>query len=277
MLYFSPKFLQLLKYQLRNFCMDWQEVSGSWVLIPKNPQGIVHFLGGAFVATAPHVTYRWLLEQLAGKGYAVVATPFVNTLDHKAIARDVLNRFETTLNRLQNTTAFTKRYLPIYGVGHSLGCKVHLLIGSLFSVERAGNILISFNNYPAKRAIPFVEQLNINPAFDIEFTPSPRETSDLIAKSYEVRRNLLIKFNNDDIDQTLSLSEVLQQRFPNMVAIQTLPGNHTTPLGQDVSWKAGQSFTPFDAIGQWMKQEVYRDLNQLNREICRWLDPFAPV
>jgi len=253
--------------------MDWQEVSGSWVLIPKNPRAIVHFLGGAFVATAPHITYRWLLEQLAAKGYAVIATPFLNTLDHKAIAREVLNRFETTLNRLQ-TTSLSKRYLPIYGVGHSMGCKVHLLIGSLFAAERAGNILISFNNYPARRAIPFIEQLNINPAFDIEFTPSPQETSDLIAKSYEVRRNLLIKFANDDIDQTVSLTQVLQQRFPNMVALQTLPGNHLTPLGQDVSWKPGQSFTAFDAIGQWMKQEVYRDLNQLKQEIFRWLDPF---
>lgn len=255
--------------------MDWQEVSGSWVLIPKNPKGIVHFLGGAFIAAAPQVTYRWLLEELGNQGYAVIATPFVNTLDHKAIARDVLNRFETTLNRLQTTTVLSKRYLPIYGLGHSMGCKVHLLIGSLFSVERAGNILISFNNYPARRAIPFVEQLNINPAFDIEFTPSPIETNDLIAKSYEVRRNLLIKFTNDEIDQTVSLTQVLQQRFPNMIAVQTLPGNHLTPLGQDVKWKAGQSFTPFDAIGQWMKQEVYRDLNQLKREIFRWLDPFS--
>ena len=253
--------------------MDWQEVSGSWVLIPKNPRAIVHFLGGAFVATAPHITYRWLLEQVAGKGYAVIATPFLNTLDHKAIARDVLNRFETTLTRLQ-TTRLGKNYLPIYGLGHSMGCKVHLLIGSLFTVERAGNILLSFNNYPARRAIPFIEQLNINPAFDIEFSPSPQETSDLIAQSYEVRRNLLIKFANDDIDQTVSLTQVLQQRFPNMIALQTLSGNHLTPLGQDVNWKAGQSFTPFDAIGQWMKQEIYRDLNQLKQEIFRWLEPF---
>lgn len=255
--------------------MDWQEVSDSWILIPPRPKGIVHFLGGAFVATAPHVTYRWILEQLGRQGYAVIATPFVNTLDHTAIARDVLNRFETTLYRLQAKTVLSKRYLPIYGVGHSMGCKLHLLIGSLFSVERAGNILISFNNYPAKRAIPFVEQLNINPAFDIEFTPSPLETNELIAQHYEVRRNLLIKFTNDDIDQTASLTQVLQQRFPNMVAVQTVRGNHLTPLGQDVSWKTGDVFTPFDAIGQWMKQEVYRDLNQLKQEILRWLDPFC--
>jgi hypothetical protein len=158
-----------------------------------------------------------------------------------------------------------------------MGCKLHLLIGSLFSVERAGNILISFNNYPAMRAIPLVEQININPAFNIEFTPSPLETNELIAKHYEVRRNLLIKFTNDDIDQTVSLTQVLQQRFPNMVAVQTLPGTHTTPLGQDVNWRSGAVFTPFDAIGQWMKQEIYRDLNQLKREIIRWLDPFSPA
>src|SRR4028119_1923299 len=145
--------------------MDWQEVSGSWVLIPQNPKGIVHFLGGAFVATAPQVTYRWLLEQLGHQGYVVIATPFVNTLDHTAIARDVLNRFETTLDRLQATAILRKRYLPIYGVGHSMGCKLHLLIGSLFSVERAGNILISFNNYAARDAIPLVDQFT--PAFAV--------------------------------------------------------------------------------------------------------------
>jgi dipeptidyl aminopeptidase/acylaminoacyl peptidase len=60
---------------------DWQEVSGNWVLIPPKPTAIVHFLGGAFVAAAPQLTYRWLLEALASQGYAVVATPFVNTLD----------------------------------------------------------------------------------------------------------------------------------------------------------------------------------------------------
>lgn len=256
--------------------MDWQDVAGSSVLIPPRPTGIVHFLGGAFVATAPQVTYRWLLEQLGDQGYVVVATPFVNTFNHDAIARDVLNRFETTLDRLQATT-LRKRYLPIYGVGHSMGCKLHLLIGSLFPVERGGNILISFNNYPAMRAIPFLEQFGTNLAFDVEFTPSPLETNELIAHQYQVRRNLLIKFTNDDIDQTPILAPVLQQRFPNMVALKTLQGSHLTPLGQDVNWKSGTVFTPFDAVGQWIKQEVYRDLNQLKYEILRWLNPFSSV
>ncbi|MGK7882730.1 MAG: DUF1350 family protein, partial [Crocosphaera sp.] len=121
--------------------MEWLEISGSSVLVPRYPIAIIHFLGGAFVGTAPNFTYRWLLEELAKEGYAIIATPFVNTFDHLAIARNVLNRFEGILDRLQTNNSLGQGYLPIYGIGHSMGCKLHLLIGSLFSVERAGNVL----------------------------------------------------------------------------------------------------------------------------------------
>ncbi len=253
--------------------MDWKDIRGNWVIIPPKPIGIIHFLGGAFVATAPHLTYRWLLEQLAAKGYVVIATPFVNTLDHSAIAQSVLINFERTLERLQDTGELHKLYLPIYGLGHSMGCKLHLLIGSLFKVERAGNILISFNNYTAKEAIPLVEQLNSTLA--IEFTPTPLETNQLVEERYHIRRNLLIKFSNDNLDQSAVLKKILQNRFPEMVTTQTLSGNHTTPLGQEIKWQPGNSFTPLDALGQWFKQEVYRDLNQLRKIIVLWLNPLA--
>jgi hypothetical protein len=254
--------------------MDWKEIQGNWVLIPRNPIGIIHFLGGAFVATAPHLTYRWLLEQLAEKGYVVIATPFVNTLDHIAIAKSVQLNFDRVIERLYDSQALRKRYLPIYGLGHSMGCKLHLLIGSTLSVERAGNILISFNNYAARDAIPLVEQFNTT--FAIEFSPSPLETNKLVQERYNVRRNLLIKFSNDTLDQSAALKEILQQRFPEMVTAQTLPGSHVTPLGQDVKWQPGASFTPIDALGQWFKQEVYRDLNQLRRTMLLWLNPLSP-
>lgn len=257
--------------------MDWQEISGNWVLIPRHPKAIVHFLGGAFVATAPHVTYRMLLEHLGRQGYAVVATPFVNTLDHIAIAKSVLYSFERCLEILQAKSVLRGRYLPIYGVGHSMGCKLHLLIGSLFSAERAGNILISFNNYAARDAIPLVEQFNLTSSLNVEFTPSPRKTNAIVAQRYQVRRNLLIKFTNDTIDQTDALTDLLHRRFPDMVTALRLPGNHLTPLGQDVTWQVGQIFTPFDALGQWFKQEVYRELNHLKSSILRWLDPLSPL
>ena len=256
--------------------MSWQEISGGWVYIPrKKILGVIHFLGGAFVATAPQISYRTFLEQIAREGYAIVAIPFLNTFDHLTIARNVLSRFETILDRLHRNNRLGRSYIPIYGMGHSMGCKLHLIIGSLFEVKRAGNILISFNNYPAKKAIPFGDKIQIDPAFDVEFTPSPEETSQLIAESYSVSRNLLVRFQNDTIDQTTILNPVLQNRFAKTTASKTLPGNHLTPLGQEIGWQTGEVFTPFDALGQLVKQRLSNELSPLKREVLLWLNPIA--
>ncbi len=256
--------------------MEWQEISGTSVYLPQTEvKGVIHFLGGAFVATAPQLSYRSLLEQIGKAGYAIIATPFLNTFDHGAIAREVLNRFEIVLERLQRSEQLKSRYLPIYGIGHSMGCKLHLLIGSLFEVERAGNILISFNNYPVSRAIPLMEQLKMTPPFDLEFSPSPVETEGLIVKNYAIRRNLLIKFTDDNIDQTIILNPILKQRFSQMVSLLNLPGNHLTPISQELSWQTGEVFNPLDAIGQWINQGISRDLYRLKQEILIWLNPLS--
>ncbi|MGP0128198.1 MAG: DUF1350 family protein [cyanobacterium endosymbiont of Rhopalodia musculus] len=253
--------------------MKWQKISGNSVLIPSHPIMVIHFLGGAFFGTAPDFTYRWLLEELGKSGCIVIATPFVNTLDHLAVARSVLNHFENILERLQTKSFLKQRYLPIYGMGHSMGCKLHLLIGSLFEVERAGNILISLNNYPVRRAIPFLEQIDIDNSLNLEFTPSPEETQILIAKNYKIRRNLLIKFKKDDIDETLTLNPVLQEKFSNMVALLLLSGNHLTPLGQELKWQTGDVFSPLDAVVQWIQCNSSSDLGKLKQEILHWLNP----
>jgi hypothetical protein len=268
--------------------MIWQEVYGNWILVPPRPIAVVHFLGGAFVATAPQLTYRSLLEFLAEQGYIVVATPFVNTFDHTTIANRAMRNFNLALEYLLNEVVRT-RYLPVYGMGHSMGCKLHLLICSVFGQERVGNIFISFNNYPARRSIPLMEQLmqfrsqfvQMNPqfaqAFEMEFVPSPDETFDLIKQQYSVNRNLLIQFRTDEIDQTRLLLDVVQGRFPELTTLQLLNGNHLTPLGQDVKWQSGQEFSPLDAIAQFVRQEVYRDFDQLKRALLMWLDPLATL
>ena len=254
--------------------MDWQEVSGNWVYLPREPRAIVHFLGGAFVAAAPHITYRLLLEDLAKQGYGIIATPFINTFDHRSIASEVFNSFEDTLELLQRRGRLPSEDLPVYGVGHSMGCKLHLMIGSMYEVNRAGNILISFNNFSARDAVPLMGQAPQE--FTLEFSPSPTETIDLIADYYDVPNNLIIKFNNDTIDQSYTLGQTLSKIFPGKVSTQIINGSHLTPLGQDLQWQLNsQIFTPFDAIGQWIKQEVQRDLQQLKREMLRWLDPVS--
>lgn len=259
--------------------MYWQEVLGNWFLVPDRPRAIVHFLGGAFVAAAPHLTYRWLLEALYAEGYAVVATPFVNTFDHGAIASETLTTFNQGLTFLYRQRPELKD-LSIYGLGHSMGCKVHLLIGSDLvsapNAQRAGNIFISFNNYPARKSIPLLEQFTqLVPDFQLdtrlEFVPSPEQTLSLIGTHYDTPYNLLLKFRSDTIDQTRPLSDVLVKRFPETTTVRILKGTHTTPIAQDVQWEANSSFSAFDAIGQFVKQEFYRDIKQLRSEISYWL------
>ncbi|HZG40055.1 MAG TPA: DUF1350 family protein [Nodosilinea sp.] len=258
--------------------MNWQEVAGNWILVPPNPTAIVHFLGGAFVAAAPSVTYQWLLENLARQGYVVVATPFINTFDHTAIAQEVLVTFDQAMRYLDKRVLNDYGNLPIYGLGHSMGCKVHLLINSLWQVERAGNIYMSFNNYPARRSIPFLEQVvQFNPAFNVEFTPDPESTLALVRDRYPVGRNLLIKFRSDTLDQTRPLSEVLVRRFGELTTVQILQGSHTTPIAQEFGWQPGPSFSPLDAVGQFMQQEFYRDLTRLRRNLLTWLNAPTPM
>ena len=278
---------------------EWKEIFGNWVLVPPHPRAVVHFLGGAFVAAAPQLSYRSLLEAIAEDGYVVIATPFVNTLDHRAIAHQVWDSFEKTLGHVRSRL-IRNQYLPLYGLGHSMGCKLHLLIGSEFPQDRAGNILISFNNYPLRKAVPLGEQMaqlttqfstqfsaqisqlstqfaqfmpNLAPAMEAEFTPSPAETNRLIADHYPVKRNLLLKFTNDTIDQTRPLHDILRVRFPDMTAVKILKGTHLTPLGQDLKWQPGQSFTPFDAMGQMMNQTFNQDFYRLQSTLLQWLDP----
>ena len=50
---------------------EWEDLGGNFVLRPPNDvpvRAVVHFLGGAFVGAAPHVTYRYLLYGLARQG-----------------------------------------------------------------------------------------------------------------------------------------------------------------------------------------------------------------
>ncbi len=249
---------------------NWEEVAGNWVLLPPQPKGLIHFLGGAFVATAPQVTYSWLLEGLAEQGYGIIATPFLNDLNHNAIAQRALNRFETAYQRL----GLFRRYLPIYGLGHSMGCKLHLLINSVYGVQRAGNLLMSYNNYPAREAVPFVEQLNSLIALDLEFTPSPERTFEIVKQDYTLTRTLLVRFQDDTVDQTEQLKTVLEKQAPQLVSYLKLSGNHLTPINpKELNWQPGKQFSPLDALGQWFKQQFYRDIFQLKKELLRWLEP----
>ncbi|PKU78689.1 uncharacterized protein LOC110111840 [Dendrobium catenatum] len=131
---------------------DWKEIEGAWVLRPKHrrPISIIHFVGGIFVGAAPQLTYRLFLERLSNKGALVVATPFSSGFDHFFIADEVQFKYD----RCFRTFNDIEKDLPIFGIGHSLGSVIHLLIGSRYAVQRNGNILMAYNNKEASLAVP---------------------------------------------------------------------------------------------------------------------------
>ncbi|KAK9674500.1 hypothetical protein RND81_12G236800 [Saponaria officinalis] len=131
---------------------NWSEAEGAWVLGPRHskPWSVVHFIGGIFVGAAPQLTYRLFLERLCEKGIMVIATPYASGFDHFSIADEVQFKFDRCLRSLQDTV----EDLPTFGIGHSLGSVIHLLIGSRYAVQRNANIFMAFNNKDPSDAIP---------------------------------------------------------------------------------------------------------------------------
>lgn len=139
---------------------NWEELHGNFLLRPSiesgSPRALIHFLGGAIVGASPHISYRYLLERLAERGYLVVATPYSLSFDHLSTCDAVIARFE----RIAPLLARTYGPLPVVGIGHSCGALLQLLICSVFpDTPRAANALLSFNNKPVSDAVPLFNEL----------------------------------------------------------------------------------------------------------------------
>ena len=144
--------------------------------------GIVHFVGGAFVGTAPKQSYSAFLEDLSdGADVCIVATPVAGLtgLDHYAAANEVMLRWCSVASEVHSAldtraSLLTKASggglpscaaasLPVIGVGHSLGAKLLILLGSDPNLSdlvgpRCANALVAYNSYSAKQSVPMLEQ-----------------------------------------------------------------------------------------------------------------------
>ena len=291
----------------------WEIVEGCWCFDPSKaegeasePKALVHFVGGAFAGASPQLTYRYFLETLAARGFFVIATPFETNFEHLKIADEIHLKYTQCVRSLGSRV----EGLQTIGVGHSLGALEQLLLCSRYrdlNENRAGNVLISFNNKPVTDAIPFYAELiapassqfvapllqqlgtlpqasmigsvvdslrdqtpdfirkNVFPLIDqlvpiyediandrLEFTPTPQESKSYIEKRYSCTRNLLVQFDNDTIDETSILADVLQRTMSNTgkggdtggvgsaggldigleLTVKQLSGDHVTPCKQ---------------------------------------------
>lgn len=205
---------------------EWRRRGGLLELAPaagaRSP-GVVEFIGGSYLATTPQISYRRLLEALASRGWLLRAWSYVPGFDHQSQANDAWRAF-----RRARETAPSPEAGAVVRLGHSLGCKLHLLAPDN-GRACTGLVALSFNNFSAERSVPFLADLGQQFGFRSEFSPSPAETLRQVGRGYRQPRNLLVRFRDDGLDQSRRLHAVLQERPDDATTLLDLPGDHLTP------------------------------------------------
>lgn len=252
---------------------NWYEQDQTWILMPPHPEAMIHFLGGAFIGIAPYLLYDNLLTTLAKKKVGILAPVYQTDTNHMALANTMVSR----LKKMQ--TQLNCQHLPTFGLGHSLGCKLHILSciqDPDLASNRKGHIFMAYSNASLQKAVPWGSPLQtlsdflgspswLDPNLWIgEFEPSPQQTIEWIQTRYEVAAHLLIKFQQDPIDDIQDLYAVLQRKFGSTVQLDYLPGDHGTSVGSRYPFPIGSIVTPVDVLGQF----IYQTLNQANYQVC---------
>ena len=220
----------------------YEEKRGCFVFEPPGgaPWGVVHFVGGAALGTYPHVAYGELLRRVVAEtGVAVVATPFALSLDHETAAAECRAALDRCLGDWPPG-------LPVFGLGHSLGCKL-LLLNEARAPRYERLVHVAANNFgivdSARLLEVFLEGFEDGPAGDaspwgsiaeivaagaamagVEIAPSPEETLrrlDAVAAPCA-----FVAFDRDDLDCSASLAAAL----PRRANVAGLDGDHLTPV-----------------------------------------------
>ncbi|CAM9818220.1 unnamed protein product, partial [Sphacelaria rigidula] len=120
-----------------------------------------------------------------------------------------------------------------------------------------------------------------------EFTPTPEETRDVVSKMYRARRTIMIRFENDSIDESEAMKDVIQEgktllrmKRPLVdmeLRYEIITGNHITPLTQNVFLSTPiDNIDPLYGVRQSMKKEFLKTVNHLGQLLVDWLEESAP-
>ena len=236
--------------------MSWRQRGSLWCLEPEDgtPLGLVQFIGGSYLAATPQLSYRRLLEALARRGLLIQAWSYVPGFDHQAQANEAWKLFRSA----------RPEHLPALRLGHSLGCKLHLLAPD--NGRGCGALVaLSFNNFSAERSVPLLAELGPHLGIQSEFSPSPSETLRLVGANYRQPNNLLVRFNRDGIDQSPRLLAVLRQRPGDLSELLERSGDHLTPASAGLRQ---------NLLGRWADDPArQRQIDALAETICGWWQP----
>ena len=117
-----------------------------------------------------------------------------------------------------------------------------------------------------------------------EFTPSPGDTKEVCRRMYRARSTLLLKFDNDSLDESEDIEQILKEANTIMrmkrpmvemdVELRYLDGTHITPLTQNIFVDAVDLNIPVPTEGTTnpLKDQLLKDVDVTKTEILKWLD-----
>ena len=231
------------------------DVSCQW---PSRPIGLVEIIGGSYISIKPEVTYKRLISSLLQRNLAVHSWSYIPNFDHQLQANHAWKQFRLSRKILERRAGFITKSIRL---GHSLGCKLHLLAPD-GGRNCNGLVAMSFNNFRADKSIPLLKKMSQRLNFQTEFSPSPTETLNLIREHYEQINNLLIKFTNDNLDQNNLLLKSLRKRPYDNSNIMKLDGNHLTPVSAGVREKV--------LISNFKGSIKYKKIDFIADQISNW-------
>ena len=231
------------------------DVSCQW---PSRPVGLIELIGGSYISIKPEVTYKRLISGLLQRNFAVHSWGYIPNFDHQLQANQAWKQFRQSRKILEKRVGLIPKSIRL---GHSLGCKLHLLAPD-GGRNCDGLVAISFNNFRADKSIPLLRKMSRKLNFQTEFSPSPSETLNLIKEHYEQINNLLVRFKDDNLDQSNLLLKSLKGRDSDKSEIIQLDGNHLTPVSLGLREKLINSNSK--------SQLKYKNINLIVDQITDW-------
>lgn len=111
-----------------------------------------------------------------------------------------------------------------------------------------------------------------------EFTPSPSETREAVRLMYRARKTLLLKFDDDTLDESEEIYALLQESRENIklrrpmvdvdIRLEVLRGTHVSPLSPDVV-PAGEALVPA-GLNDVLRMTLGTD--KVVASLTKWLD-----
>tara|TARA_Y100001968_G_scaffold9963_1_gene8314 strand:+ start:532 stop:1257 length:726 start_codon:yes stop_codon:yes gene_type:complete len=231
------------------------DVSCHW---PSRPIGLIELIGGSYISIKPEVSYKRLISGLLQRNFAVHSWGYIPNFDHQLQANQAWKQLRQSRKILEKRVGYVSKSIRL---GHSLGCKLHLLAPD-GGRNCDGLVAISFNNFRADKSIPLLRKMSKKLKFQTEFSPSPEETLNLISEQYEQINNILIKFKNDNLDQNNFLLKSLKARTLDKSKLMQLEGNHLTPVSMGIREKLLNS--------SYQSSTKYENIDLIVDQISHW-------